>query len=133
MLVFIYPRCKKEYGERVNTTDIGHERRAWPRRRRDLVERLHSRPLRPRPPPSAHPPPLRITGNDSNIAGFVMPRYYDVFVPAHRRAEGTEPTVACETKVIGGDEPVVGRGDDSGEAGIVDPYSPDKEPATVVK
>ncbi|RYP70851.1 hypothetical protein DL771_005226 [Monosporascus sp. 5C6A] len=30
--------------------------------------------------------------------GFVMPRYYDAFIPVHRRAEGTEETVANETK-----------------------------------
>lgn len=33
------------------------------------------------------------------VVGFVMPRYYDVFVPPHRRAEGTEATVANELKV----------------------------------
>ncbi|KAL6711870.1 hypothetical protein ACN47E_002913 [Coniothyrium glycines] len=32
------------------------------------------------------------------LAGFVMPRYYDAFIPVHRRSEGTEPTVAMETK-----------------------------------
>lgn len=32
------------------------------------------------------------------IVGFVMPRYYDAFVPIQRRGEGTEPTVASETK-----------------------------------
>lgn len=32
------------------------------------------------------------------LVGFVMPRYYDAFIPIHRRGEGDEPTVACETK-----------------------------------
>lgn len=32
------------------------------------------------------------------IVGFVMPRYYDAFIPLERRGEGTEPTVAGETK-----------------------------------
>jgi solute carrier family 6 GABA transporter-like protein 1 len=32
------------------------------------------------------------------ILGFVMPRYYDIFVPLHRRDEGTEPTIANKPK-----------------------------------
>lgn len=32
------------------------------------------------------------------MVGFVMPRYYDAFVPIGRRGEGKEPTVATETK-----------------------------------
>lgn len=32
------------------------------------------------------------------LSGFVMPRYYDAFIPMGRRGEGTEPTVANETK-----------------------------------
>jgi solute carrier family 6 GABA transporter-like protein 1 len=32
------------------------------------------------------------------LFGLVMPRYYVVFIPAHRRLEGTEPTVAMQTK-----------------------------------
>jgi len=32
------------------------------------------------------------------IVGFVMPRYYDAFIPIERRSEGTEPTVAMVTK-----------------------------------
>lgn len=32
------------------------------------------------------------------LLGLVMPRYYDAFVPVHRRAEGTEPTVPMQTK-----------------------------------
>lgn len=32
------------------------------------------------------------------LFGLVMPRYYDAFIPIHRREEGTEPTVALETK-----------------------------------
>lgn len=32
------------------------------------------------------------------IIGFTIPRYYDAFIPYERRGEGTEPTVAMETK-----------------------------------
>lgn len=32
------------------------------------------------------------------LLGFVLPRYYDVFIPPGRRAEGTEPTVAGQPK-----------------------------------
>lgn len=32
------------------------------------------------------------------LVGFVMPRYYDAFIPLHRRDEGTEPTTALHTK-----------------------------------
>jgi solute carrier family 6 GABA transporter-like protein 1 len=49
--------------------------------------------------------PMMITGFILSILtiivillGFVMPRYYDAFIPAERRGEGTEPTVATETK-----------------------------------
>jgi solute carrier family 6 GABA transporter-like protein 1 len=37
------------------------------------------------------------------ILGFTIPRYYDAFIPMERRMEGTESTVAMETKgEIGG-------------------------------
>ena len=32
------------------------------------------------------------------VLGFIMPRYYDVFIPPHRRDEGKEMTVANEPK-----------------------------------
>lgn len=32
------------------------------------------------------------------ILGFTMPRYYDAFIPIERRMEGTDPTVAMDTK-----------------------------------
>ena len=32
------------------------------------------------------------------LLGLVMPRYYDAFVPVHRRSEGTEPTVPMQIK-----------------------------------
>jgi solute carrier family 6 GABA transporter-like protein 1 len=32
------------------------------------------------------------------LVGFVMPRYYDAFIPMERRYEGTEPTIAMDTK-----------------------------------
>ncbi|RVX73485.1 hypothetical protein B0A52_03127 [Exophiala mesophila] len=33
------------------------------------------------------------------ILGFVMPRYYNFFIPPHRRGEGSEPTIAMEPKM----------------------------------
>ena len=32
------------------------------------------------------------------IIGFIMPRYYNPLIPAHRRDEGTEETIVDETK-----------------------------------
>jgi solute carrier family 6 GABA transporter-like protein 1 len=32
------------------------------------------------------------------LTGFVMPRYYDAFIPTTRQGEGTEPTTAMESK-----------------------------------
>jgi solute carrier family 6 GABA transporter-like protein 1 len=32
------------------------------------------------------------------LAGCVMPRYYDAFIPIERRGEGTEPTTAMDIK-----------------------------------
>lgn len=32
------------------------------------------------------------------VVGYAMPRYYDALVPADRRGEGTEPTVAMQTR-----------------------------------
>lgn len=32
------------------------------------------------------------------LLGVVFPRYYDVFIPPHRRAEGTEMTIANQPK-----------------------------------
>lgn len=32
------------------------------------------------------------------LLGFIMPRYYDAFIPTERRYEGTEPTLPMETK-----------------------------------
>ncbi|KAF2106895.1 hypothetical protein BDV96DRAFT_506976 [Lophiotrema nucula] len=54
------------------------------------------------------------------ILGFIMPRYYDIFVPPHRRDEGTEETLVNEMK---GDVPAVRDGAldgdlDSGESGL---------------
>ncbi|KAL6242046.1 hypothetical protein RBB50_010958 [Rhinocladiella similis] len=33
------------------------------------------------------------------ILGFVLPRYYEVFIPPHRRHEGSGPTIAMEPKL----------------------------------
>jgi solute carrier family 6 GABA transporter-like protein 1 len=32
------------------------------------------------------------------ILGLTIPRYYDAFIPMERRGEGTEPTIAMQTK-----------------------------------
>lgn len=32
------------------------------------------------------------------LLGVVFPRYYDIFIPSHRRAEGTEVTTANQPK-----------------------------------
>ncbi|KAH4034275.1 hypothetical protein HBI81_081870 [Parastagonospora nodorum] len=49
--------------------------------------------------------PMMITGFILSIltiivvlVGAVMPRYYDAFIPIERKDEGTEPTIAMETK-----------------------------------
>lgn len=34
------------------------------------------------------------------LGGFIMPRYYAVFIPPHRQSEGTETTITYETKHI---------------------------------
>ncbi|PGH16193.1 hypothetical protein AJ79_01960 [Helicocarpus griseus UAMH5409] len=45
------------------------------------------------------------------LLGLIMPRYYDVFIPLHRRSEGTEETVAGMP---------VGRNDDVCDEDVVD-------------
>lgn len=56
--------------------------------------------------------------------GFVMPRYYDVFVPADRRTDGCVETVVNEVKDVEGLPALVevsspsASGDDGNEAGI---------------
>ncbi|KAL0061033.1 hypothetical protein AAF712_012154 [Marasmius tenuissimus] len=57
------------------------------------------------------------------VVGFVVPKYYDFFVPPHRRSEGTEPTVACEPK---GEVAASVVDDKSGEASL-GMSSPDSE------
>jgi solute carrier family 6 GABA transporter-like protein 1 len=32
------------------------------------------------------------------LLGVVLPRYYNVFIPSHRKAEGTEMTIANQPK-----------------------------------
>lgn len=36
------------------------------------------------------------------LLGVIMPRYYDMFIPPHRREEGTEVTVASQPKGLEG-------------------------------
>ncbi|PGH01252.1 hypothetical protein AJ80_09036 [Polytolypa hystricis UAMH7299] len=73
--------------------------------------------------------PLMITGFIvSNLClllillGFIMPRYYDIFIPPHRRSEGTEPTVTNELKLQYDDvvpaDLELNMADDSGENGL---------------
>ncbi|KAI0446008.1 hypothetical protein F4803DRAFT_75936 [Xylaria telfairii] len=50
------------------------------------------------------------------LVGFIMPRYYDVFIPPSRQGEGTEKTVVGQTKVDvpeveAGPETSIGDGD----------------------
>lgn len=40
------------------------------------------------------------------IFGYAIPRYYDVIIPLERRGEGTEPTMAMETKGELGGRPI---------------------------
>jgi solute carrier family 6 GABA transporter-like protein 1 len=70
--------------------------------------------------------PMMITGFILSIltiivvlTGFVMPRYYDAFIPIERRGEGTEPTVAMETKGEVAGMPVIRIANaESGQAGL---------------
>lgn len=61
------------------------------------------------------------------LLGLVMPRYYDVFIPPHRRAEGTEETIPNQPKVQdivdaqGADDH--NNDTDGGESGLVDSSS----------
>lgn len=63
------------------------------------------------------------------IVGCVAPRYYDHLIPRHRRAEGTEETMTCETKLEVVEHAVLPlhggpAGDvDRGEAGLGDEYT----------
>lgn len=41
---------------------------------------------------------IAFLGLTAVLFGLIMPRYYDVFIPPHRRDEGTEPTIANEPK-----------------------------------
>ena len=40
------------------------------------------------------------------MLGYAMPRYYDAMIPLERRGEGTEPTMATETKGELGGRPI---------------------------
>lgn len=63
---------------------------------------------------------LSILGMVAMLLGFVMPRYYDVFIPVDRRDEGVQKTVLNEpTSRFDEQEPYVGHssGDDGGESG----------------
>ncbi|KAI0545699.1 hypothetical protein F4679DRAFT_575991 [Xylaria curta] len=51
------------------------------------------------------------------LVGFVMPRYYDIFIPPSRQGEGMEKTVVSQTKV-GVPEVEVGRESSIGDADI---------------
>lgn len=60
------------------------------------------------------------------LLGFVMPRYYDVFVPPHRRSEGTEETIANEPKGQVIARAVADQSIDDGEAGLTGSHSVEK-------
>lgn len=50
------------------------------------------------------------------LLGFVMPRYYDAFIPPERRGEGTGPTVAGVPREPDATPAHVVPSDDSGDA-----------------
>ena len=62
---------------------------------------------------------LSILGMVAMLLGFVMPRYYDVFIPVDRRDEGVQKTVLNEpTSRFDEQEQYVGHSDvDGGESG----------------
>ncbi|KAI9806944.1 MAG: hypothetical protein M1833_002602 [Piccolia ochrophora] len=77
--------------------------------------------------------PLMITGFTLShsclllvAVGFVMPRYYEVFIPPHRRHEGTEETVANEPKGQIIARVIADRNIDGGEAGFAESSSREK-------
>lgn len=51
------------------------------------------------------------------ILGFIMPRWYDVFVPTHRRHEGTEATIAMKPRAQLESQAVVDVHSESGGTG----------------
>lgn len=59
------------------------------------------------------------------FVGFIAPRYYDVFIPPGRRHEGLEETTPCELKHA--DVGVAATEQDSGEAGLVESHSVEKD------
>ena len=63
------------------------------------------------------------------ILGYAIPRYYDALIPVERRDEGTEPTVAMETKGELGGRPIA----NMAERGEVSPEYDSDEDNTRVK
>lgn len=62
------------------------------------------------------------------LVGFVMPRYYDAFIPLHRRGDGTEPTTALHTKGEVTGMPVSEMANaENGQGGLL-PRNSDSEP-----
>lgn len=59
------------------------------------------------------------------ILGFVFPRYYEVFIPPHRRHEGSGPTIAMEPKLEIESRP--GGHDLDGDAGYVHGSAEEKD------
>lgn len=61
------------------------------------------------------------------LLGLILPRYYDVFVPPHRRHEGKEETIANQLKiqdiVVARPADDLSNGDDGGEAGLTESSS----------
>jgi solute carrier family 6 GABA transporter-like protein 1 len=79
--------------------------------------------------------PMMITGFILSILtiivvliGFVMPRYYDAFIPINRRGEGTESTTAMETKGEVSGLPITQIADaEGGQGGLVRGSSSDHD------
>ena len=63
---------------------------------------------------------LSILGMVGVLLGLVMPRYYDAFIPAHRRDEGTQVTVLNEPTGQLDTLSVVSSDIDGGESGSRD-------------
>lgn len=66
------------------------------------------------------------------LVGFVMPRYYDAFIPLHRRDEGTELTTAMQTKGEVTGMPILEMANaEGGQGTLMRDSSSDQEPKVV--
>ncbi|KAF1968292.1 Sodium:neurotransmitter symporter [Bimuria novae-zelandiae CBS 107.79] len=60
------------------------------------------------------------------IMGYAIPRYYDALIPVERREEGTEPTIAMDTKGEFAGRPVAGMAE---RGAVPAPYESDEDKA----